>query len=152
MHRSNDERERAVFSASNVLNVVGEALSAIRRDDQLTFADMAAVLGKSEDQAAKYCAGSAEMGIVSFARALREWNGRFGGSLIRLCHDSRPAATSDRGKQSAVLKAALALSLALEDDEEVDAEEVRRDRGALENARDAIDALLAKLQPREACK
>ncbi|UIJ43772.1 hypothetical protein LZK98_11785 [Sphingomonas cannabina] len=149
MHRSNfPERERPVFSASAVVNEVAEALSAIRREDGLTFADMAAIMGKSEDQAAKYCAGSATMDLVTFARSFREWNGRFAGGLLRLCQQSRPVAPTDRAKGSAVLKAALALSVALEDDDAIDSDEVRQNRGTLENARDAIDALLGKLQPR----
>lgn len=141
----NIERERPVFSASSVLDVIAEALSAIRRDDRLTFADMAAVLGKSEDQAAKYCAGSAVMDAVTFARAKREWNGRFTGPLDRLCHDSRPTADADRARQSKVLKAALALSIALEDDGEISPDEVRANRATIENARDALEDLLRKV-------
>jgi len=149
-HRNNDEREKPVFSASTVLDALAESLSAIRRDDKLTFADMAAVLGKSEDQAGKYASGQQEMGVIAFARAKREWNGRFTGAFDRLCVESRPAAIgTDRAKGSAVLKAALALSVALEDDDAIDSNEVRANRGTLENARDAIEALLTKLQPRE---
>lgn len=152
MHRNNDERERPVFSASSVLDLLAESLSAIRREDKLTFADMAAVLGKSEDQAGKYASGQQEMGVIAYARAKREWNGRFTGALDRLCVESRPAAGTDRAKGSAVLKAALALSVALEDDDAIDKGEVRANRGTLENARDAIDALLAKLAPVEVRK
>ncbi|MFA6031838.1 MAG: hypothetical protein WC889_02925 [Myxococcota bacterium] len=146
MRDRNDERETAVFSASSVLDVIGEALSAIRREDRLTFADIAAVLGKSEDQAAKYCAGSATMDAITFARAKREWNGRFTGGYDRLCANSRPGNTSDRAHGSSILRAALALSEALEDGK-IDAKEVHANRGTLENARDAIEAQLAKLQP-----
>jgi len=149
-HRNNAEREKPIFSASSVLDALAESLSAIRRDDKLTFADMAAVLGKSEDQAGKYASGQQEMGVIAFARAKREWNGRFTGALDRLCVDSRPAAIgTDRAKGSAVLKAALALSVALEDDDAIDSNEVRANRSTLENARDAIEALLSKLAPRE---
>ena len=147
---SNPSGNRPVFSASNVVNELAAALTAIRIEDRLTYADMAAVLGKSEDQAAKYCAGLATMDAVTLARGKREWNGRFTGGFDRLCVDSRPIAATDRSKGSAVLKAALALSLALEDDDSIDANEVRANRGTLENARDAIDAVLAKLQPRSA--
>lgn len=142
---SNRERERSVFSASTVLDVIGEALSVIRREDGLTFADMAAVLGKSEDQASKYCAGAAEMGVIAYARAKREWNGRFTGGLARLCRESRPTDAGDRARTSKVLRAALALNVALEDDEEVTPLEVRENRAALEEARDALDELLRKL-------
>ena len=72
------------------------------------------MLGKSEDQAAKYRTGLAEMGTYAFAAAKREWNGRFTGAFDRLCVESRPA-LDDKSAQSLVLKAALAVSMALED-------------------------------------
>jgi hypothetical protein len=146
--RSKAEREPRVFSASSVLDELAEALSAIRREDRLTFTDMAAVLGRSDDQAAKYCAGSQAMDVVTFARARKEWNGRFTGGLDRLIAECRHVAVSDRACGSKVLKAALALSEALEGDEEIIAAEVRKNRGTLEAARDAIDAQLAKLGPK----
>jgi len=144
-HRSNDERERAIFSASHVLEAIGAELSLIKAQDRLTYGDIAAVLGKSEDQAAKYCAGEAAMDVITFARAKREWNGRFTGALDRLCHDSRPKADADRTRGSKVLKAALALSVALEDDEEITPKEVRANRAAIEDAIEALQGLLGKL-------
>jgi len=152
MSQCSNEREKPVFSASAVTDALGEALSDIRKDDKLTFGDIAAVLAVSEDQAARYCAGSAVMNAVTFARGKREWNGRFTGAFDRLCIDSRPAAGTDRAKGSAVLKAALALSVALEDDDAIDTGEVRANRGTLENARDAINELLGKLAPVEVRK
>lgn len=136
--------KRPVFSASHVLDSIASELSLIKSQDSLTYADLGRVLGKSEDQAAKYCDGTAEMGVVAFASAKREWNGRFTGALDRLCHDSRPGEHDDRAATNSILKAALALSVALEDGN-VDHEEVRANRATLENARDAIDAQLAKL-------
>ena len=138
---------RPVFSAFAVLDAVATELSLIKSQDRLTFSDLGAVLGKSEDQAAKYCDASASMDVVTFARAKREWNGRFTGALDRLCHDSRPAAGSDRGRHCKLLKAALAVAEALEDDDDVDASEVRANRVAIEDARDALSDLLAKLAP-----
>ncbi len=143
--RTNSEREMPVFSASAVLDAIGEALTTIRREDGLTFADMAAILAKSEDMAAKYCAGSAAMDAITFARAKREWNGRFTGALDRLCHDSRPSKDQDRMRGSKVLAAALALSIALEDDDAISPNEVKANRATIENARDALDELLRKL-------
>jgi len=76
----------------------------------------------------------------------REWNGRFTGKLDRLCHDSRPTASEpDRIRGSKVLKAALALSVALEDDDEITPDEVRGNRSTIEQARDALDELLRKI-------
>jgi hypothetical protein len=138
---------RPVFSASAVLKAVADELSTIKHEDGLTDADLGRVLGKSEDQAAKYRTGLAEMGIVAWAAGKREWNGRLTGALDRLCTDSRPVATNDRAAQCTVLEAALAMSVALADDEAIVREEVRRNRATLEAARDAIDAQLAKLGP-----
>jgi hypothetical protein len=137
---------RPVFSASAVLDAVASELSTIKHEDDLSDADLGRVLGKSGDQAAKYRTGLAEMGIVAFAAAKREWNGRFTGALDRLCVESRPVSTDDRRGQITVLEAALALSVALADGE-VQPEEVRANRATLEAARDAIDAQLAKLRP-----
>ncbi len=139
-----------VFSASAILAAVGDELGLIKSQDRLTWADVGALLGVSDDMAAKYVDGTAAMNIVTFARGKREWNGRFTGALDRLCHDSRPAKDSDRGRESKVLKAALALSIALSDDNEVDAEEVRANRATIEAARDSLDDLLRKLEPRSA--
>lgn len=141
----NNEREACRFSALNVVNAIADALIAIRREDHLTFGDMAAVLGTSEDQAAKYCAGSATMNAVTYARAKREWNGRFSGGLDRLCEAGRPTPDADRARGSKVLKAALALSVALEDDDEISPKEVRANRATIEQARDALDELLRKI-------
>lgn len=142
--RNNPEREAPIFSASKVLETVGNDLALIKSQDRLTYADLAAILGKSEDQAAKYCEGSAEMGVVAFARAWREWNGRFAGGLAALCHDSRPSKHCDRVRQSRVLEAALALSVALQDDGEVSPAEVRDNLPELEAARDALDELICR--------
>ena len=138
-------RSRAVFSASAVLAEIAEALSAIKREDGLTFSDLGALLGKSEDQAAKYCDGSATMDAITFARGKREWNGRFTGGVDKLCVESRPCGDHDRTRQNKVLAAALALSVALVDDDEVTPAEVRANRATLESARDAIDAVLRKI-------
>jgi hypothetical protein len=110
--------KRPVFSASSVLEAIGTDLELIKRQDKLTYADIGAVLNKS---------------------------GRFAGSLATLCIDSRPAMGCDRTRQTKVLKAALALSEALEDDNEIDAQEVKDNRATIEAARDALDELLRKV-------
>jgi hypothetical protein len=134
-----------VFSASSVLEAIAKALSEIKSEDRLTYADLGAVLGKSEDQAAKYCDGSATMDAVTFGRGKREWNGRFTGPYDRLCEDSRPGNVCDRSTLTAVLDAAALLNRALEDGD-IQAHEVRDNRKALEAARDAIDHQLGKLR------
>ncbi|HEX8413816.1 MAG TPA: hypothetical protein VF637_08015 [Sphingomicrobium sp.] len=141
---------RTVFSASAIVDAIASELSLIKSQDRLTYADLGAVLGKSEDQAAKYCDGSAVMDAVTLYRGKREWNGRFTGAADRLCVDSRPNAGNDRSCGSKVLAAALAMSVALEGDDEIVSDEVRANRATLEAARDAIDAQLAKLGPQAA--
>lgn len=135
------------YSASNALNAVGRALLEIKMEDGLTWADMGAVLGKSDDQAAKYADGSATMDFITFGRARKAWNGRFTRYFDQLCEACPPmTGTDDQRGQSSILAAALALSEALEDGK-VDPDEVKACRKKLENARDAIEAQLAKLRP-----
>jgi hypothetical protein len=136
---------RPVFSASAVLEAIGSDLAKIKADDRLTWADVGAALGVSEDQAAKYADGTATMNLVTFARGWREWNGRFAGGLARLVTQSRPSNDADRARESKVLKAALALSVALADDDTITPDEVRANRATIEAARDALDELLRKL-------
>lgn len=134
------------FSAFNALEAVGRAIHEIKSEDRLTWADIGAVFGVSDDQAAKYAEGTAAMNVVTYARAKREWNGRFTRYLDQLCENSRPGITNDFTTLSAILEAAAVLSHALEDGE-VSQREVRDHRKELESARDAIDAQLRKLRP-----
>lgn len=138
--------KRRVFSASAAVACIGKALSEIKAEDGLTYNDLGAVLGRSEDQAAKYCDGSATMDAITFARGKREWGSRFTGYLDRLCDDSRPGSVDDHAGQTCVIAAALAFSHALQDGQ-ITEQEVRDNRAILENARDALTAQLAKLRP-----
>lgn len=137
---------RTPYSASNVLNALGRALHEIKAQDALTWADMGAILGKSDDQAAKYAEGTATMDVITFGRARREWNGRFTGYFDMLCEESRVGKVCDYSALTAVLDLANRLAVALENGE-IEPEEVRENRKHLEAARDAIDAQLAKLGP-----
>lgn len=134
-----------LVTASNVLDAVASDLLQIKMQDGLRWADLGDVLGKSEDQAAKYADGSAEIGIVAYAKARAQWNGRFTGSLDRLIEQARPEGNGHHA-QSCLLKAALGLSVALEDGN-ITVEEVRANRTTLEAARDAINGQLARLGP-----
>lgn len=136
--------KRPVFSASSAQECVSRALSDIKAEDRLTFADLGAVLGKSEDQAAKYCDGSAVMDFITYARGQREWGSRFTGPLDRLCDDSRPAAVSDFEGHTQLARALVVFAEALEDGT-FTAAEVSANRTVLENARDAITNQLSKL-------
>lgn len=141
---------RRALSASSVLAAIATDLTQIKAEDGLTWADLGRILGKSEDQAAKYADGSAEMGVTAYAFARKEWNGRFTGTLDRLILDSRGHVSTDRNKATIITKALLQISEALEDDEVATAREVRAMRKSLEGARDAIDGFLEKLKVRVA--
>lgn len=137
--------KRPVYSASNAVESLGRAIHEIKHQDGLTWSDIGAVLGKSEDQVAKYADGTATMDFVTYGRGKREWNGRFTGYFDRLCVDSRPGTVSDHAALTHLLMAATGISEAL-DDGEITLPEIRTNRATLENARDAIDALLGRLK------
>jgi hypothetical protein len=137
--------KKPAYSASNALEAIGRAIQEIKDQDKLTWTDIGAVFGVSDDQAAKYGEGTATMNAVTFGRGKREWNGRFTGYFDRLCEDSRPGKICDRSSLTAVLQAASALSKALEDGE-INPSEVWDHRPELEAARDAIEQQLGKLR------
>jgi hypothetical protein len=136
-----------VVTASMIRQELGNSLARIRIEDGLTWADLGELIGRGDDQTARYADGSAEMGVTTYYRAKRLWNGRFTAAADMLIADA--AAEQDgQTAQSCLLKAALALSVALEDGN-LSIAEIRANRSTLETARDAIDAQLAKLKPQE---
>lgn len=138
---------RRSLSASSVRNALAAALMQIKAEDELTFTDLGRILGKSEDQAARYCDGTAEMSVTSFYFARREWNGRFTGLADKLLETVEQ---QDAHKaQTLILKAALALSAALEDGD-LSENEILANRTILENAKEAIDKTLGRLGPKAA--
>jgi len=134
---------RKTVSAFDVVNALADALGEIRQADRLTWSDIGVVLGRSDDQAAKYADGSATMDVVTFFRARTAWGSRFTGYFDRLGLTSTQ--TDDRHAQTEVLAAALALSQALEGDNTITPAEVKAMRAVLDRARDAIEAQLKKL-------
>lgn len=137
---------RRRLSASQIRAAIAADLMQIKHEDGLTFEDIGRVLGKSADMAARYCDGTASMCAETYAFAREAWNGRFTGRLDALIA-GRPDATCDRAKESRVLRAALTLSVALEDGEITDTE-ILANRATLEHAKDAIDALLSRVGPK----
>lgn len=134
---------RRPVSASDMLNALGDSLSLIRQQDRLTWADVGAVLGKSDDQAAKYADGSATMDVVAFWRAREAWGSRFTGLFDRL--GEHASDTDDRHDQTVVLAAALVIARALEGDNTITPDEIRANRKELEAAHDALGAQLRKI-------
>jgi hypothetical protein len=140
---------RPVFSASNALDAVGRALHEIKSQDNLTWADIGAVLGVSEDQAAKYANGMATMSFVTFLRGKREWNGRFTGYGDRLAMLSRPGSVNGHVALAHMLSASSSIAAALADGE-LTTDEIIENRPMLEAARDEIDGLLSQIRIRAA--
>jgi len=139
-------RAGRTLSASSLLAALGDALGRIRAEDGLTWDDVGRVLGKHGDTAAHYADASAEMGVLAYHLGRREWGSRFTGEADKLLGDAS-GEQCPRRAQTLILHAALTLSAALEDDDLTDAE-IAASRGTLENARDAIDHVLARLTPR----
>jgi|GEM_PF-1240017 len=139
---------RTVFSASNVLAALGEALAQIKHEDRLTYGDLGAVLGKSEDQAAKYCDGTATMDAITLARGRREWGSRFTGPYDRLCIGIIAETQADFACMTRMAKVMHAVAAALESDGVLDAAFAVEHRSELENAGDAIAAILRKAGPK----
>lgn len=135
---------RKPYSASNALDAVARALGEIKHQDSLTWADVGAVLGKSDDQAAKYAEGSATMDFVTFGRARHYWGTRFTCYFDQLCGASTVAG-DERHILTVILSAANRISEALEDNGEVDADEVHANRKILSEAFDALGGLLQKI-------
>lgn len=77
-------RPRRTFSASKSVEVQGCVLDHIKREDDITFKDMARVLGKSEDRAAIYTAGGSAMDLPTFLAGCDAWGGRFADPLLKL--------------------------------------------------------------------
>lgn len=147
LHRQSTAR-RPVFSASAVMDAIADALTTIKREDGLTDADIGRVLGKSEDQAAKYRTSQAEMGIVAFSAAQREWGARFTAPLDQLCQGSRPQVEDDQATLVSLLDLGVRMATAMNDGH-IDAHEVRANLAQLSRVRDQLDALISKAGEKE---
>jgi hypothetical protein len=142
------------FCVSDALDTLGEDIATIREEDGLTWEDVGRDLGKCKDRARDYSKGLSEMPLGAFLLGCRRWNGRFAGRVLAMIGkrladlETSAEHTTDRAKESSILKAALALSVALSDEVLTD-EEIRANRQTLENASAAIDALLARIGPKK---
>lgn len=66
------DRASAAFDRFDVLSRTGYALGRIRADRRLTLLDMGDVLGRSDDQIARYIAGE-DMPLSIWMKALTLW-------------------------------------------------------------------------------
>lgn len=138
--------------ASLMLDTLGASLSAIKQRDGATDADLGAVLGKSDDRAAVYRAGGADMGFVSFLRGVREWDGCFANAVMALVGMKlvplEAEAVDDQACVTTVLSLALALSAELEKDGDVSNDDLERHRFVIERAGLVIDGYRERLRSR----
>lgn len=138
--------------ASLMLETLGESLEAIRQRDNAKFSDIGAALGKHEDSAARYSRGEGDMGVVSFLRGCREWDGAFANTALALVGMKIvPLDGADVCHQqsvSTVLGLALALSQELEKDGSVDDDDLDRHQFAIERAGKVIDGYRERLRAR----
>ena len=58
---------------SELLGDVGVALLQVKNARRLTLDDMGSAIGRSREMVAQYIAGEAEMGFVTWLRALAAW-------------------------------------------------------------------------------
>lgn len=136
-----------IVAASRIVSALGDALQRIKSEDDLTWPDVGAALGKSDDRAALYAAGAATMDVVTYYRGKQAWNGRFTDAADKLIADAA-GEVDERHAQSCLAKATWALSVALEDGKLSNAE-IAANRSDLERAQDMIGALLGRLKPTE---
>lgn len=153
MSRPTIHRSYRSVSDTSLVEAMATALSAIKEQDKLTDADIGRELGKAgEDSGRAYRTGFATMNAVSFLRGCERWNGRFADEVCALigmklvpldCSESVGRATA-----TALTRLLLQLSIALEDNEVKD-EELLCMRRELDEAGRAIDAMRARLGPKD---
>lgn len=131
--------------ASLLLSTLGRSLDAIKDEDGANDADLGAVLGKHEDTAGRYRAATAEMGVVSFLRGCREWDGRFANATLALVGMKltpiEAGGDCDRVALSALCALLAKKSHALENDGVIDDAELEDMWPELEAAAKHIDRL-----------
>lgn len=134
---------RRTLSASAMLDIIGADLIQIRHEDGLTWSDMGRVLGKSEDQAAKYADGSAEMGVVAYLFGRREWGTRLTGRVQAMVDHNRSRIPDSRILPE-VLAGAKGLSEAIADGRYC-LRDIKANRKEIEDTISACYSLLSKL-------
>ena len=135
-------------SGSKMLETLGAALQSIKDGDELTDADMAAEIGKSEDQAGAYRKATSEMSATTFLRACKRWNGRFANPVFALFGLKLVPLESvmlcARKGLTIIMAAATALNRYLEDGELTD-DELLESRSEIEEAAAVFDGLRRRL-------
>lgn len=134
--------------ASLLIETLGQSLQAIMDADEATDADLGAVLGKSKWRAAAYRAGGGDMGVVSFLRGIRQWDGRFANAVLNLVGFRLIPLENARGNDRESLSAMAALlhkiADALENDGEIDDAELDGMSQQLEQVGKHVDRLRSR--------
>lgn len=142
-------------SASKLIDALAECLTEIKREDDLTDADLGRILHKGQDAGKAYRTGFAEMGVVAFLRGCERWNGRFAKDALALIGMKltplQPRPQSDRKFGVILSRLKLAVDEALENDNEIDDQELDAMSALLDEVGAAIDArrTKSKLQVRQ---
>lgn len=142
-------RYRTVPS-SLMLDVLGASLATIKDEDKATDADLGAVLGKSDDRVAEYRKGGGDMGVVSFLRGCKAWDGRFANDVLGLVGmklvplDAGEA--SDQASVTTFLRFATELSLDLEDDARICDHDLEDNRALIEKVGRIVDGYRERLR------
>jgi hypothetical protein len=58
---------------SDLMSAAGTALLQVKNQRGLTLTEMAQVMGRCDDQVARYIAGESEMGFITWERAKDAW-------------------------------------------------------------------------------
>lgn len=136
---------RRSFSVSKAVDQLAADITAIKEEDGLTWTDVGRVFGKGEDQAAQYGKGNAEMSFTSFLLGCREWNGRFSAgvaAMIGQClRDLDAVDLTHRHFVTLLTRLAFEISLALENDDDVDETELDRMTALLDDVSRGLDQL-----------
>lgn len=139
-------------SGSKLIDSLAESLTAIKREDELTDAELGKFLHKGVDAGKAYRTGFAEMPVTAFLRGCERWDGRFANATLALIGMKLvpldAAVGSDRAGFTALCQLLTGLSAALENDNLVDDQELAHLAPALEAAGKHIDRLRARLRPR----
>jgi succinyl-CoA synthetase alpha subunit len=135
--------KRRTVSASSLLTALGSDLGQIRQDDKLTWADLGRVLGKSEDQAAKYADGTAEMPVTAYLFGQHAWGTRLTGRVEALVSAAR-APVHDHHVLPDLLGCAKGLADGLRDGS-LSLRDIAANRSEIEEAITALQGLLEKL-------
>ena len=125
---------RRTFSASRAVEVAGQVLLDIKGEDNLTYTELGAIIGKGPDQAERIAKGNSVMDMPTFLAACDYWGERFADRVMALVHlRTAPAGAKcdidERGSLS--LARLLPAILEAEEDGEETADELEPHEGLI---------------------